>query len=69
MQCAALSAGCKLEDRIRTLEDSASLLVDLANGLPEHSEWLWDIADKLTNEAATLEGRSIHRSSTVPDST
>lgn len=49
----------ELQERIRTLEDTALLLEDLANGLPEHTVWLWRIVDKLTAEAKALRGREM----------
>jgi hypothetical protein len=70
MQCASIATRYDIRSRIRTLEDSACFLVDLANGFPEHSEWLWEVVDKLVYEAAILQGHpSMNRSSVVPDST
>ncbi len=69
MQCASIAAKYDIATKIKTLEESACFLVDLANGLPEHSAWLWDIVDKLTDETAALQGHPIHRSPVVPDST
>ncbi len=69
MQCASIAARYDITSKIKTLEESACLIVDLASGLPEHSEWLWDIAEKLTKEVAVLQDHSVHRSAVVPDST
>jgi 3-methyladenine DNA glycosylase Tag len=69
MQSAAISASDKLGDKIKTLEESASFIADLAKSVPEHSEWLWDIAEKLTHEATVLQRHSLQRSATMPDST
>ncbi len=69
MQCASIAARYDVKTKINTLEESACLIADLANGLPEHSEWLWDVVEKLTKEASVLQGQRIRRPSIVPDST
>jgi hypothetical protein len=48
------AVNAELQKRITTLEDSALYINDLANCIPEHCDWLWAIADKLTAEAAAL---------------
>lgn len=40
--------------KIQTLEEASLFFDDLANSLPEHADWLWDVADKLKREVASL---------------
>ncbi len=69
MQSASITPNYAVASKVKNLEESACFIVDLANGQPEDSERLWGVVDKLKYEAASLQGRTIHRSSVVPDST
>jgi hypothetical protein len=55
--CDSAQATGELRKQIKTLQDSALYLNDLANQLPEHSDWLWRLAMKLTSEAESLQQR------------
>lgn len=50
----AVPTQAEIAARIRTLEEACLFFDDLAVALPEHSRWLWDIAEKLEKEASTL---------------
>jgi hypothetical protein len=56
----------ELRKRIATLEESALYITDLGNCIPEHCDWLWAVADKLTAEAAALRQSLDAPSSTGP---
>jgi len=45
-------------EKIKTLEESALYINDLANCIPEHHDWLSSLADRLTAEAAELKKSS-----------
>ncbi len=70
MQCASIAARQDIIIKIRTLEESACFLTDLANGSPEQAEWLRNIADRLATESEILAARLLSpHSSLLPDST
>ncbi len=54
MPYASEVAGAELGERIRTLEESALYIRDLANCIPEHSDWLWRIENQITSEVQRL---------------
>lgn len=64
-----VSATYGLRERIKTLEESAGFIVDLANGLPGQAEWLWDIEDRLRHELMVLQHASQPHYVSMPDST
>jgi hypothetical protein len=57
MQCDALPEIEELKHNLEALEESARIVEDLANGLPDHAEWLWRLADRLTSEATRMRSR------------
>ncbi len=54
MPCASELSGAEVDEKIRTLEESALYIRDLANCIPEHSDWLWRIESQIASEVQRL---------------
>lgn len=59
MPCQPLPSIDGVNSKIAELEESAHVIADLANCLPDHSEWLWRLADRLAAEAAELQSQAM----------